>query len=278
MEIVSARSDWSGDESLIVFKCGPYIGHKAVLKFDYDPGGGHVHPDANHFVIFAGGEWLIRDDGYQTKLTKQHNTLMISGRGQLGEGRNWFNGMEQLELRARPRIIRAESTPEMDQITGDATEAYPGDLGLERYIRHLLFLKPDVLIVVDNIALHDTCELELNFHTESHQMKRDNNAFLIRGEQTLLRLDPLTVEGVRTAAEVVAPGNMEHQKQQDDFLRISLKAKKAQWQNAVALSWAAGNDQPVKVTLQKDRDTWTFAAGDRAVVFNWTTGEAELLR
>jgi hypothetical protein len=44
MGIVSARSDWSGEESLVVFKCGPCIGHKAVAQFAADPGGGHVHP------------------------------------------------------------------------------------------------------------------------------------------------------------------------------------------------------------------------------------------
>jgi hypothetical protein len=74
--IVSARSDWSGDESLLVFKCGPFLGHKAVGEFSFDPGGGHVHPDANHFVLFGAGEWLIRDDGYHAKWTGQHNTLL----------------------------------------------------------------------------------------------------------------------------------------------------------------------------------------------------------
>lgn len=74
MGIVSARSGWSGDESLLVFKCGPPIGHEATWKFKYDPGSGHVHPDVNHFVLFGVGEWLIRDDGYAWKQTSQHNT------------------------------------------------------------------------------------------------------------------------------------------------------------------------------------------------------------
>jgi hypothetical protein len=33
MGIVSARSDWSGDESLVVFKCGPFLGHHAVDQY-----------------------------------------------------------------------------------------------------------------------------------------------------------------------------------------------------------------------------------------------------
>ena len=90
MDLVSARTDWSGEESLVVFRCGPCLGHKAVEEFAYDPGSGHVHPDANHFVLFGAGEWLIRDDGYRAKWTGQHNTLLVDGRGQMGEGKQWL--------------------------------------------------------------------------------------------------------------------------------------------------------------------------------------------
>ncbi len=106
MDIVSARSDWSGNESLVVLKCGPFLGHKAVQEFSYDPGGGHVHPDANHFVLFGAGQWLVRDDGYRAKWTGQHNTLLIDGRGQLGEGQQWFEGSQPLAVKARPRVLR----------------------------------------------------------------------------------------------------------------------------------------------------------------------------
>ena len=81
--------------------------------------------------------------------------MLIDGKGQLGEGRMWFNGIEQLRLKARPRIIRAVSSPELDHISGDATEAYPRDIGLRRYIRHLIFLKPEVLIIIDDIELDE---------------------------------------------------------------------------------------------------------------------------
>jgi hypothetical protein len=121
MDIVSARSDWSGEESPVVFKCGPFIGHKAVQEFSYDPGGDHVHPDANHFVLFGAGEWLPRDDGYRAKWTGQHNTLLIDGRGQLGEGHQWFAGAVPLAAKSRPRILKAASSASWDHIVDDAT-------------------------------------------------------------------------------------------------------------------------------------------------------------
>ena len=163
------------------------------------PGGGHVHPDANHFVLFGSGQWLIRDDGYQPKSTGQHNTLLVNGHGQLGEGAEWFDAGQALAVKARPRVLRAVSTPAMDQITSDAAEAYPRNLGLRRFVRHLIFVKPDVLIVADDILLDKEAPLELRFHPEQEAV-RDGNVFLAKGKRATLRLEPLAAEGVQIAA------------------------------------------------------------------------------
>ena len=191
MGIVSARSGWSGDESLVVFKCGPFLGHKAIQEFTYDAGGGHVHPDANHFVLFGAGEWLVRDDGYRSKWTGQHNTLLVDGQGQLGEGKEWFDGTQPLAVKACPRIVRVSSSADVDQMTGDAAAAYPPGLGLRRHLRHLVFLKPDVLLVCDEVRTDKPRRLELRFHPESRQAERDGKAFVMRGAKSILRLEPL---------------------------------------------------------------------------------------
>ena len=274
MDIVSARSDWSGDESLVVFKCGPYIGHKAVQEFDYDPGGGHVHPDANHFVVFGHGEWLIRDDGYRAKWTGQHNTLLIDGQGQLGEKQKWFNGAEALRLKARPRITRAASGPELDHITGDATEAYHPDISLKRCLRHLLFLKPNVLIVIDDVAVDGEKGLELRFHPEATDAEQQGQTFLIRGEKAALRIEALTPEGVTTAAEEVKGEG----RGGDEFsmFTVRLATNGSEWRNATALSWAPADVEPPAVELERGPTSWVFRAGDRNVTFDWRTGEAEV--
>jgi hypothetical protein len=275
MGIVAARSDWSGDESLVAFKCGPYIGRQAVQTFDYDPGGGHVHPDANHLVLFAQGEWLLRDDGYHPKWTGQHNTLLINGRGQLGEGGEWFHGREPLAVKALPRVVRAVSSPALDQITGDATEAYPKDLGLKRFVRHVLFLKPDVLIVADDIALAATGKLELRFHPES-PAQPEGRAWLSRGKQSVLRLEPLTPEGVSVSAESLPlPGR--HGRAGTDMFTLRLATQRATWSNLVALSWSAIGEQPPRVSAVRDGQRWTFQANGRRLMFDGPAGRAELV-
>lgn len=44
--IVSARSGWSGDASMIAFKCGPSLGRGATMRLAHDAGSGHTQPDA----------------------------------------------------------------------------------------------------------------------------------------------------------------------------------------------------------------------------------------
>jgi hypothetical protein len=273
MGIVSARSDWSGDEALVAFKCGPVIGHKAVRQFTYDPGGGHVHPDANHFVLFGGGEWLIRDDGYRAKWTGQHNTLLVGGKGQTGEGQMWFNGTPLLGAKAQPRITRVASSPKLDEMVGEAAAAYPAELGLKRYTRRLLFLKPDTLIVVDDIELAQSAPLELRFHPEQQEATREGSAFIMHGKQSVLRLEPLTTEGVQVDAQQVSGEGRENERPLQ-MLTVQLRSERPRWRNAVALTWsAAGGAVPARVSLQADGETWTFRVREQRLELNWRTGK-----
>ena len=275
MGLVAARSDWSGDEALLVFKCGPFIGHKAVAEFAYDPGGGHVHPDANHFVLFAHGEWLLRDDGYRSKWTGQHNTLLIDGKGQMGEGKMWFQGSIPLTHRARPRILRTRSEPTVDTIAADAAQAYPSELGLRQFVRHILFIKPNVLVVADDIVLADERPLELRFHPEQDEAHRDGSAFLVHGRNSTLRIEPLTTDGVEVTAESLE-GQDRKQGKTFQMFTVRLATTASVWRNAVAFSWAPRDQQPAQVTMTQDASKWEFSvAGQRVALDLDASGPAE---
>jgi len=265
--IVSARSDWSGQESLLVFKCGPFLGHEAVKKLNFDAGGGHVHPDANHFVLFGAGEWLIRDEGYASKWTGQHNTLLVDGQGQWGEGQRWLQGAVTLRLPQQPRILRVESTPHLDYIVGDATAAYPEKLGLKRFVRHLLFMKPDVLIVLDDIEADQPQALELRFHPEQQKAEEMGTAFLCRGQNAVLRLEPLIQADVRVTGEIVS--GQDRHAQELPLFTIRLQTQRPQWRQATALSWGASDKPPVAVKLISRGDIWMFEAEGRKAGYDW---------
>ncbi|MCE5238282.1 DUF4962 domain-containing protein [bacterium] len=268
--IVSARTDWTGNEPLLVFKSGPFLGHEAVKKLSYDAGGGHVHPDANHFVLFGSGEWLIKDDGYADKRTGQHNTLLVDGQGQTGEGK-WFSGASTLRQGDQPTIFRIRRWPGIDWIGGRAQAAYPQRLGLKRFRRHLIFFKPDALVVVDDIECDAPRALELRFHPEQQQAEQDGGAFICRGKTSTLRIQPLTTEGVQVAAEVVE-GQDRNEKPLPMFT-IGLRAQQQRWRNATALSWCAAGKAPQPITMQVDGDLWRFIAFGKSATFDWSKDE-----
>ena len=272
MDIVSARSDWSGNESLVVLKCGPFIGHEAIEKFSYDPGGGHVHPDSGHFVLFGAGEWLIRDDGYRAKWTGQHNTLLVDGRGQLGEGKQWFQGRQLLAVKARPRILRADSGPALDHIVCDAAQAYPAELGLVRFQRHLLFLKPDTLIVADDIQLKQNRPLELRFHPEQPTARRDGEAFVFTGKSAQLRIEPFTDESTRIEA-VALPAEGRHGAKTQTMFAVRLQKTADRWRNLVAFSWGPVGRPVPTVQFEQRGDVMTFRSRGRSLSLDWASGK-----
>ena len=277
MGIVTARSGWTGDESFVFYKCGPYIGRTAIETMNYCISSGHhTHPDQNHVSLFAGGEWLLRDDGWFGKYTAQHNTLVIDGGEQLGGGESIFDGAVLHALRREPRIVTAQSTPAFDHIAGDAAPAYPPETGLVRYVRHLLYLKPDVLIVADDIELDTARDLDLFFHPECQEAARDDGTFILRGGKAVLRLDPLTPEGVESTAENQTFVDRRYNK--EEFLAIRLGTHGKRWRNAVALTWSEAKSVPERVKLTGKGNRWTFECESGTVVLDWLSGAAEYSR
>ncbi|MCW4019797.1 MAG: DUF4962 domain-containing protein [Candidatus Bathyarchaeota archaeon] len=181
LDYIVMRSDWSGNETLFAMRCGPVYGHEAREKFDHRVGGGHMHPDINHFVIVSSKDRMVVDDGYiDMKLTSTHNTLLINGRGQLGGGETWYNPQDKDRICADGRmsaIIRAESNSVYDYVIGDAYNIYPDDLGLTKFLRHVIFLKPDVFIIVDELETAVPSTFDWLMHVEGSLQKTNKATF-----------------------------------------------------------------------------------------------------
>lgn len=169
MGLVASRTDWSGDESLLVFRCGAPLGRFAEQQPEgsYVSGDmGHIHPDANHFILYANGEYLLRNNGYVKRMTQYHNTLLVNGLGQWGEVRTWFTPWPLTPSRD-PQIVEAVSSDGIDRITGDASTSYLDEAGVRRFVRKLIWLKEEnVAIVCDDIELSAAGSIELRFYPE----------------------------------------------------------------------------------------------------------------
>ncbi len=154
---VMMRSAWDDTSATLVgFKCGPFMGrtHSADAAFDW--GTGHAEPDAGSFQIFSHGRFLALGALYTGfKLSGNHNTVLIKERGQLGDEMPGFASIEALKFGHYPEILHTLSTESYDYVVGDVAKAYHPALGLKRYLRHLLFVKPDILVVADEFTLEE---------------------------------------------------------------------------------------------------------------------------
>jgi len=125
----------------------------------------HGHNSQNSFQLNAYGEALlpacVYRDLHGSKFhtgwcheTVSQNAVLVDGRG-------------QVKYRAAPdgRIVDARLSPAWDYVQGDATDAYGGRL--VRYRRHILFAKPDFVVLYDDLSAKDPAAFQFMLH--AHQ-------------------------------------------------------------------------------------------------------------
>lgn len=195
LDIVYMRSRWDGKESLSMFKCGPPLGHYATSWYKYDPCAGHTHPDVGAFQIFSHGDWLISDDGYAYKRTQYQNTLVVNGKGQIGEG-TWFNGKLYLGTHEHPKIVYAKSNKDYDYVIGNAKPAYLPDSHLTFFNRHLLYLKPDCWVLADEVRADTASLFEFYCHSDYPFVSENSNIFKAGGSRGSIKVTLLKPENV----------------------------------------------------------------------------------
>jgi O-antigen ligase len=183
-----ARDSWSGRETVFGFTCRPAVGRRLRRGGFAEPGLGHAQPDANSFVLAVGGDHLVTHPGPTTrKLTRLHNTILVNGRGQAGEGGAWLDPAAALAVRPPPDIIRAEHTDLYDYVAGDASAAYL-DPDLARFVRHVFWLRPGLLVLLDDLEARRPATFDWLLHTEGEVIREAPDTLLIRRGQAAMRL------------------------------------------------------------------------------------------
>lgn len=125
----------------------------------------HGHAEQNSFVIMKGGKALAIPGGarypqhgspFHTEYTQQtlaHNCLLINGQGQANQD-NRFGG----------RLTAFTSLPHIAHVAGEAAECYGQPL--QRYTRHVVLIRPSVIIVVDDLIASQDIEIKWLMHAK----------------------------------------------------------------------------------------------------------------
>lgn len=169
--------------SRIFFRSSPWGAHS------------HSHADQNSFVIHADGEILAADVGYYTYYgddyhmkwsvtTHTHNTILVNGEGQ------------PKSIEAKGEIARFFNSPAYTVFTGDASRAYEGPL--TRYLRSIIFIRPDVWVVYDKLGAEEPSEFSwlLNAFGQP-EIDAEEQTMVVPQRETRLRVDHLLPEKVR---------------------------------------------------------------------------------
>jgi hypothetical protein len=151
----------------VLFKCGPYGGHR-LNELMQERGTqwfnvAHDHPDANHFMLFANGQFWATDDGYprENKATENHNAILVDGQGMAHRGGGWSQPIARMGEMGR--IIGCFGTPGYFAAVGDATNYYAG---MTRAWRWLAVVDDAYAVVADALASDAPHEYTWRYHCD----------------------------------------------------------------------------------------------------------------
>jgi len=151
--VALVRDSWKEDAVAAMFKCGPYGGRKLneyrnANNLHYI-NVAHDDPDANMFTIFADGELVADDDRYsEEKMTNGHNTILVNGKGQKGEGDGWTQPLPDTDMMDLATITTWKDAGDVAVAEGEASGMYSD---LTRYRRTFIWANGRYLLILDDI-------------------------------------------------------------------------------------------------------------------------------
>lgn len=167
--IVVSRSGWTATDSVLSFRSGEPENHE--------------HADRNSLIFAAHGERLLQDHfkasyfntdpKWLLRLTAAHTAVSIGGRGH-----QYHNGEEGTNAsQAAAKIVDHRIGPDWMLAVSDATDAYArASLPVVRVQRTVVFLKPDVLIVCDEVRLTTALSVQTRWQVQNDDGKGAVNA------------------------------------------------------------------------------------------------------
>ncbi len=233
----------------------------------------HSHADQNSFVINAGGQRLAVETGYYDSYktphwyhwyhqTKAKNAITFDG----GQGQLFF---EQNGTMGYGRVTYFSGTKAADIVTGDATPAYGG--ALTKAHRSLVYLRPNLILVYDNLASATRRQWEWNIHALNRMSVASNTQIAIQnGGQSL-------------CVEMLGGPNMRFS-QTDQFSIAPNGARAVQWHGNFYSTTRLLKTEfvallnvgctPVAVSINQSYGGWTIVI-DNTVIGIDTTGDIE---
>jgi hypothetical protein len=194
---VVSRTGWAPEDGVVALRSGGPANHE--------------HADRNSVIFKAHGERLLHDPfraGYShtvprwlLRQTEAHTAVLINGRGhQYHDGREGTNASW-----ATARVTDFRTGPGWMTVTSDATEAYAlAPMDVTRVTRTLVYVKPDVLLILDHVLLPAPAPVQLRYQVfnddQRGEVAAEANRFTIRRPLATLQAQLYTRGGLHVRA------------------------------------------------------------------------------
>jgi hypothetical protein len=247
---VFSRTSWGAGAIAFAVRCGPPEGHHVASLLPRIPewrlSTGHAHPDAGSFIVIANGRYLTGDAGYTgVKMTADHNSLLVDGRGQENDGRHEVFLNLPYDRLTQIRIVSASARDDgAVEIAADGTAAYPAALGLQSWTRSFRFDGRQSFVIRDEVTTAQPRKASVLLHADRDFVRRDDRNYETTVENTVLsvRVDPLVTTAVEPHMVVTQgrPGSVEQGEREQRGTRLTLTT-------------APQTKSRIEMTLQIDR-------------------------
>lgn len=195
--IVLSRSGWGEADSVVSLRSGGPENHE--------------HADRNSVIFKAHGERLLNDPlhaAYATtdprwllRLTEAHTAVLIGGRGHVyHDGHDGTNASV-----ARAQLLDFRTGLGWMAATSDAADAYRrAGLPAQVVQRTVVFLKPDVLVLLDRVVLAAAHPVQARFQVHNEdgagRVRHDGDTFVIERPHATLHAQVTAAGPGRVAA------------------------------------------------------------------------------
>jgi heparinase II/III-like protein/uncharacterized protein DUF4962 len=211
-DVVFFRTSWQPKPIAFAFRCGPPEGHHVAGLLpkisDWRLSTGHAHPDAGSFIVIANGRYLTGDAGYTgVKMTADHNTLLLDGRGQENDGRHEVFRDLPYERLTKIRIVSASERNGAVEIVADGTAAYPASLGLESWTRTFRFDGRSGFAIADDVRTKEPRRATVLLHGDRDIVRTGQGVYAVHaaGLTMSVTVDP-SLDAAIAPHVVVAQG------------------------------------------------------------------------
>lgn len=252
LDLVVSRTAWDERACVVALRSGGPANHE--------------HADRNSVIFAAYGERLLHDPfkaaypytepHWVLRLTKAHTAVLING-----QGHQYHDGHEGTNASwAAAKVTAYQTGPGWMRVTSDATEAYElVNPDVARVDRTLIYLKPDVLLLLDRVRLKtQPLPMQARFQIYGDDLKAKaqvaNQTFRIERPAATLAAQAHASTGqlsVRLGKFPLTPDHGNH-----EYVEVESAASTDHMLLTVATARPAGSHHGA-LTVSRQGTTWT---------------------